>query len=536
MPTPASNRPLELSQKLYQRLLAAYPRPHREEYGEPMAQLFRDQCRDAWAERRALGLAALWLRTLPDLVKTSFLERFATLNPGKFMSDKLNTFLRPRRSPLFTFLFVFTVVFLIVFSLGVVITFLLPDSYASTVRINVETAEENYHPTGQPNDTSYDPYFIQTTFEVIQSQLVLSNVVSQLNLNVAWGKKYYGGETLKTSQTIEILKRRLTLQPVRNTKLIAITVYSEEKNEAAQIANAVAESYQEYRVNQRRQLTAAGLRALEQQYAESEAQIQATQTNLDYLRSQLKINDNDPAALNPHPALTEQMQQAYDQQIVEGQKTFKQLQTQLDELKAMDGRKLRNVLPTVTGDSMLSDLLGKLMNVQQQLSTLTNNYGPDNSKVTTCEAMLGTLNAQIDERVNGIMAGLGSEVSAKQAAVDALKAAVEQARTGDAQAQVREQPYWDEKRNLTRLLDFHKVLAAKLEEEKLDLEIPKDALVQITDTAMPGNAPVKPNRSLNIVLSAILGIMLGALCGSIAAFIAARRNKPQTAPAAGPAV
>jgi uncharacterized protein involved in exopolysaccharide biosynthesis len=202
----------------------------------------------------------------------------------------------------------------------------------------------------------------------------------------------------------------------------------------------------------------------------------------------------------------------------------------------MDGRKLRNVLPTVTGDSMLSDLLGKLMNVQQQLSTLTNNYGPDNSKVTTCEAMLGTLNAQIDERVNGIMAGLGSEVSAKQAAVDALKAAVEQARTGDAQAQVREQPYWDEKRNLTRLLDFHKVLAAKLEEEKLDLEIPKDALVQITDTAMPGNAPVKPNRSLNIVLSAILGIMLGALCGSIAAFIAARRNKPQTAPAAGPAV
>jgi hypothetical protein len=60
--------------KVYIVLLRLYPREHRREYGEWMAQLFRDQCTDAYAQRRALGLLALWLRTLWDLGITAFQE------------------------------------------------------------------------------------------------------------------------------------------------------------------------------------------------------------------------------------------------------------------------------------------------------------------------------------------------------------------------------------------------------------------------------------------------------------------------------
>jgi len=52
----------------------------------------------------------------------------------------------------------------------------------------------------------------------------------------------------------------MSLNPVRNTKLIGITVYSEDKNEAARIANAIAEAYRDYRLNIRRQLTKGGIR------------------------------------------------------------------------------------------------------------------------------------------------------------------------------------------------------------------------------------------------------------------------------------
>lgn len=46
------SKAVELSCDLYLRLLNFYPRAHRQEYGAPMLQLFRDQCRDAWTARR----------------------------------------------------------------------------------------------------------------------------------------------------------------------------------------------------------------------------------------------------------------------------------------------------------------------------------------------------------------------------------------------------------------------------------------------------------------------------------------------------
>src|ERR1022692_2404373 len=102
-----NNRALAVSQKVYGWLLRAYPPTHREEYGPSMAQLFRDLCRDAWCESRGWGMAKLWLRVLPDLLKTSIVERLAAFNKRKSMFDKMTALIQPRT----IFLKVFAAVF-----------------------------------------------------------------------------------------------------------------------------------------------------------------------------------------------------------------------------------------------------------------------------------------------------------------------------------------------------------------------------------------------------------------------------------------
>jgi hypothetical protein len=62
-PTP---RPVAWSVRLYRLLLAAYPRPFRRAYGEPMAQLFRDTALAAYRRRGLLGLATGWWVTAGD--------------------------------------------------------------------------------------------------------------------------------------------------------------------------------------------------------------------------------------------------------------------------------------------------------------------------------------------------------------------------------------------------------------------------------------------------------------------------------------
>jgi capsular exopolysaccharide synthesis family protein len=401
-------------------------------------------------------------------------------------------------------------VFLLVAITATVVTFILPESYSSTTRMQVDPDINDIRGlTDTQSYLPYDPYFIQTAFEIIQDQVVLGQVIENLNLNTEWGKKYAGGETLKTSETMELLKKRMTLDTVRNTKLIEITVYSEDKDEAARIANAIAEAYRNYRLNLRMQQSMGGIKVLQESFDEEEQQIEAEQEKVDQLRKELNINDTDPNSIMSTPTITPDELKEFIEQRIEGEATYMKLQKQLTELQQLSPEKLRDVLPTAVQDTTLTTLLTDLDEGQQKLATLKSDYSSQHPDVIRVQNLVDELNHEIDDRVSGIMAGLANNVSAQKAALDSLVADVEDARKNDQEEVTRGQPYWEEKRKLENLVDLHKVLYAKIESEKLDLSIPKTAMVEITRQAEPGKDPVRPNKPLNIILGIVVGLVVG---------------------------
>jgi hypothetical protein len=64
-----------VSGRVYEALLAAYPKQFRREYGPQMVQVFKDLCREEQRRDGAFRLAKLWVRTLLDLATTAFVER-----------------------------------------------------------------------------------------------------------------------------------------------------------------------------------------------------------------------------------------------------------------------------------------------------------------------------------------------------------------------------------------------------------------------------------------------------------------------------
>lgn len=162
------------------------------------------------------------------------------------------------------------------------------DKYQATARIKVENDFNDGNIPASTSQSIYDPYFIQTTFEIIQSQLVLSNVVANLNLNEIWGKKSFKSGPLKTTETMAIIRNHLRLTPILNTKLVAITFESADPNEAAQVANAIAEAYRDYRNPSRRELV-KGVQTLQQQFQDEENQISNLDVNVEQLRQKFGI-------------------------------------------------------------------------------------------------------------------------------------------------------------------------------------------------------------------------------------------------------
>jgi uncharacterized protein involved in exopolysaccharide biosynthesis len=121
------------------------------------------------------------------------------------------------------------------------------------------------------------------------------------------------------------------------------------------------------------------------------------------------------------------------------------------------------------------------------------------------------------------MGGLKNQVESRRAALDSLALQVAKVKTA--------QPYWDKKRDLAQLREFHSVLAIKIESERLDAQLPRSPAVEITDQAQPGRVPARPNKPLNIALGAGLGILLALVVGGFAALLIKKgtRKIPATA-------
>jgi Mg-chelatase subunit ChlD/uncharacterized protein involved in exopolysaccharide biosynthesis/anti-sigma factor RsiW len=147
---------------------------------------------------------------------------------------------------------------------------------------------------------SYDPYFIQTEFETIKSDAVLSKVLEKLNLNETWAKKRGSSTKLSTRETLQLLKKSLDLRSVPNTSFIEIGVKSDKPEEAAEIANAVAEAYRDYRGEQRKELSKKGIEALEERRAQQENAVARAQAEVDRLEIEATLSQADAA--RPKPA------------------------------------------------------------------------------------------------------------------------------------------------------------------------------------------------------------------------------------------
>src|SRR4026208_607371 len=104
-------------------------------------------------------------------------------------------------------------VFLLVTITTTVVTFILPKSYASMVRIRVEKdAPDVGGITERPQSGGYDPYWMQTEFETIQSKSILHQVITNLNLNKKWAEKFKEEGDLRTDLTYQILKGQVDVR------------------------------------------------------------------------------------------------------------------------------------------------------------------------------------------------------------------------------------------------------------------------------------------------------------------------------------
>ena len=405
-------------------------------------------------------------------------------------------------------------VFLLVVLTTTVVTFFIKPTYASTVRIAIEKDTSDIAPLiGFRPTAQYDPYWIQTQFEKIQSRSVLHPVIvdPDLNLQELWAERYKR-PSLTTNEIYQVLKKSINVEQDRNTSVIEITVYSELKEEAAKIANRIAQTYKQQRVDNQMKLSKAGIEALEKQEEAQKEKIRAAQAEVDRLKVKLGVPDISLADSGVFTSTTgPQIIAKLDAAKTDTEITLAQHSALHDSLAALEEEDFRKAsLSAMPGNRRLTVLIERYDEIVRGLESGGGAaLGPEHPSMSSLEKEKKTLEKQLQEELDGIMIALKQSVDKYKLMVASLESQIEKAKMKEAENTEKFRPYFTAKRELEGFQKFLEAIRARKLQETVDSSLPKTSIVEIYDPAQPALKQVSPKLGLNVALGVLIGLVVG---------------------------
>ena len=400
---------------------------------------------------------------------------------------------------------VILLVFLITAVTTTVVTFLLPPTYMSLSRISVEKDTSDIAPLlgMQSGPTQFDPYFIQTEFEKIQSQKVLDKVVTKCNLT----ESLVLGKSLSESEARKVLEKTIDVRQYRNTSIIELRAYDRKPKKAQEIAQALASEYQNHRSSLQKGRVQKGILALNTRMETMNQEISVMHSNVDKFRTDLGISD--AAGEESYSIIEPEIVRRYEYELITAKGVHTTQSSLLDGLKEQSAEELRASILTAHPDAQLDSLIREFHTGQQTLANQSIDLGDQHPRIKGLKKVVATLEGQIDKRIQGILAGLALRVKSSKAQVEQLQRDVEDAKKRESDMREKGREYFNAKRELANTTRIRDTILLRVMQEEVDLELPKESTVEIIDDADLPDRAVRPNIPLNISLGVVVGLILG---------------------------
>lgn len=404
---------------------------------------------------------------------------------------------------------ILTVFFLVMLTTAGVTTF-LPNKYESEAAMVVQKDQSDVEEfVGGPGVDTFDPYWMQTQFEILKSPAILDGVIEEVGLRAVYAEDYGSDTPLELPVTRKILSSNLSISQTRNTSKIEVKAIARDPQLAADICDSVIDQYKAFRKAGPDTRAKAGIDALQTQLATIESEVEELDLKAtEFLQEHQIIDIAGMGSVNPE-SLTPESLQLYSRTRVELNSVLQQLQAQLEEIEAVtDPDERIQTLLQMNYDPNLSELIGRKYATEQQLVVQERTLTPQNPKVLESKALLSKIDDQINSVEKGIIKGINAKIKAHKAQVDQLEMIIQ----GEASQSSLTQAF-REYSKIKRKLEYQRRLAdavrMRLRQESVDAAIPSTESVRTLGSAEPIQRPISPKWGLNLVLGGIVGLIIG---------------------------
>lgn len=396
-------------------------------------------------------------------------------------------------------------VLIIVVITGTGVTFMMPKKYMAEARIAVRDDALDVDVFERQMPQTYNPYFLRTQYEIIQSRQILYQVINNLNLQQVWGEQASEeGTPLSKEDALEILSSSVKVEQYRDTSLISIQVYREDPAEAARIANEIASVYRDMRLGQKRKEIKRALEALESELQKQQERVEKAEAELERIRKELGVTVLAQGVRADKLRLSQ-----LEADRIAARVEMLVRKAQMDQLENLTGDDLMNASSYIVNDQVLQSIRAQLIDTEVSLRTMLENYGVNHPEVRRLQAGVNELRTKLNNALNGLKAGVRANYEVSKQRYEALDKELEMVRQSDIEAE-REKflPFDKAQREVDIQRQILDALRARIAQEGISVEVPRTP-VEIVDVAEPPQRPVSPNLFLNLFLSIVLGLSAG---------------------------
>ena len=219
------------------------------------------------------------------------------------------------------------------------------------------------------------------------------------------------------------------------------------------------------------------LGGMRQKFAELTTRVHEAETRVDELKRKFSISDTSYEGALAISALVPQTVRSLEEQRIRVAAEYSGSSGMLNALLRLREEKgeaeLRKSILTAVNDELLSRLMMDSSATGTALARMRQTVGPENADFKATAAMQADLDEKINQRINGVLAGLKVRVDVFQATLESLTKSVDDARKQDAESSGRFRAYFEAKRDLENLQRVRDALSLKILEREYGVEVPK---------------------------------------------------------------
>ncbi|HEX3944911.1 MAG TPA: polysaccharide biosynthesis tyrosine autokinase [Rhizomicrobium sp.] len=397
---------------------------------------------------------------------------------------------------------------------------LLPTLYAATAVVMLEQQRNNVADASSVlSSLPTDAASVQNQIQILTSRDLASRVVARLHLEsdpefnsrtVFSSPRAQGDTAAAHEQVIDAFLKRLSVESEGLSTAIAISFKAHSAANAAQIANAVAETYVQSQLDTKFTATRQTTDWLESRVRELSRQVQTADAAVERYKAEHNLTESAngvPLSDEQIGAVNAQLLQA-KADLAQRQATYSRVQTQMNAGHGAD-------ISQAVASPLIIQLRSQEADLIRSEAELTTKYGPKHPKLIAVQSQRRDLEQKIAQEVDRLAGSLANDVSVSRAQVATMQSSLAAAEKQAQNENLLRVKLKSLEVNAASTHSIYEAFVTRLRaiQDQNGIDMP-DA--RVISHAAPPNAPSSPHRTMLLAASIPIALLFGLLSALVA--------------------